>query len=322
MTTTSEIFQFSAEDEAVHRPGPDRWWQESIAIHWCDPAQRVGGMHRIGHEPGQKDGGLIAHNLGVFGGEQRFRHNVTSPLSGQLDDRYFGDAAHNWRFDDGVGRLSLRTEDCEVDLHVENLYPITDFFPRGNSSLTDEFAAHHYETSGVATGTARIGNATYDINGYCHRDHSWGIRRWADALAAHRWVSGVLGRDLCFGSVAWLAPDGSLAAAGYVVRDGEVSIAERADVVVWTEIDATSHRGGELLLVVDGEELRFTCRAMDGWLNEHHGTIWLDKLCLVEHAGRTGYCDFETSENARMGRGPVYVCAGAAMTNGLTSRTP
>jgi hypothetical protein len=316
---TTAVFPFTDADEARHPVGPDPWWQESIAIHWFDPARRVGGVHRIGHEPGQ-EGGIIAHHAGVFDARSRYRRNITAPMSGELDARWYGDRSHGFSVADGSPHLWFATDECEVDIRVENLYPLTDFFPRGNASLNDDFAPHHYETSGVVRGTCRIGSTTHEVQGYCHRDHSWGIRRWSGVLAAHRWVSGVIGEDLCFGSITWLGVDGTLSRGGYVVRDGEVKVADTADIVVWGEIDGISHRGGELVLTFGTDELRFTCRALDGFLNEHHGVAWLDKLCAVEHQGRSGYCDFETSDNVRMGSAPIYVCLGAATDDGLAAR--
>ena len=31
--------QYTPEDEGNHAPGPDPWWQESVFVHWYDPAQ-------------------------------------------------------------------------------------------------------------------------------------------------------------------------------------------------------------------------------------------------------------------------------------------
>jgi hypothetical protein len=319
MTAADVLHQFTADDEARHPAGPDPWWQESIAIHWFDAAAGAGGMHRIGHEPGQ-EGGQIAHHHGVFDQRQRWRHNGRSPMTGQLSDAWFGDGDVTWTHDSDAGRLRVTTSDCELDLAVEDLYPLTDFFPRGNASLSDEFAAHHYESSGQVHGTARLGSATHEINGFCHRDHSWGVRKWNGALAVHRWVSGVIGPDLAFGSITWLGPDGTLSRGGYVVEDGNVRLADSADVVTWLEADGMTHRGGELVLTFGSEERRFVCTALDGWLNEHHDVAWVDELCAVEHQGRSGYCDFEISNNARMGSAPVHVSLRAVDSNGLAAR--
>jgi hypothetical protein len=107
---------------------------------------------------------------------------------------------------------------------------------------------------------------------------------------------------------------------GYVVRDGEVRIADAADVVVWLEADGVTHRGGELTLTFGDDRLLFTCQAVDGWVNEHHGVVWIDELCTVEHAGRVGYADFEVSHNPRMGSAPVRIFLRAGDTNGLVPR--
>ena len=320
MTVNAEdIHQFTAADEGRHRASDDPWWQESIAFHWYDAAARVGGMHRIGHEPGQ-DGGVIAHHHGVLDPHNRWRQGERRPMAGELDPGWFGDAAASWSVIDGHPTFRIDTPECGLDLVVDNLYALTDFFPKGNKALNDEFAAHHYETSGRVRGTARVGDREYEIDGFSHRDHSWGVRTWNNAIASHRWISGVIDEDLAFGSVIWNAPDGSLARGGYIVRDGEVLMADSTDVVTWLEVDGLTHRGGELVLTFGAEELRFTCHAVDGWLNEHHGVAWVDTLCEVSHDGRTGYCDFEISNNARLGTAPVRLVIGAAATDGLSAR--
>jgi hypothetical protein len=107
---------------------------------------------------------------------------------------------------------------------------------------------------------------------------------------------------------------------GYIVRDGEVRIADAADIVVWLEADGATHRGGELRLTFGAEELCFTCRAIDGWVNEHHDVVWVDELCTVDHEGRQGYADFEVSHNARMGSAPLRIAVRAGREDGLVRR--
>ena len=228
-------------------------------------------------------------------------------MTNELSDAWFGDASASWTGDEAGPRFRFETEAVELDLRYTDLYPLTDFMPRGSAALTEEFAPHHYESSSRVVGTARVGDATYDIDGFGHRDHSWGVRRWDDALAVHRWVCGVIEPDLAFGSITWLAPGSPLVGGGYVVRDGEVRIADATDVVVWLEADGVTHRGGELALTFGEERLVFTCHATDGWVNRHHDVVWIDELCTVEHNGRTGYADFEVSHNPRMGTAPLSV---------------
>ena len=46
----------SLADEHPQTPAADVGWQESIALVWFDPAQGIGGIHRIGQEPNYQGG--------------------------------------------------------------------------------------------------------------------------------------------------------------------------------------------------------------------------------------------------------------------------
>jgi len=50
------IANYSFDDEAMHAPGEEQNWQESVAMWWFDVDTRMGGFMRIGHEP-RMDGG-------------------------------------------------------------------------------------------------------------------------------------------------------------------------------------------------------------------------------------------------------------------------
>jgi hypothetical protein len=312
---------FEAADELPHPPGDDPWWQESVFIHWFDGAAGVGGVHRIGHEPNQ-GGGQANVECGVISESgTRFRRMAPDlPLEEHEGASGFaaGDG-HLFSFE-GPPHLRVREEGCQLDLDVHDFYPRTDFYPRDIGTLGSDFAPHHFETSGRVTGTVVLDGRTYDIDGLCHRDHSWGIRRW-DTLLNHRWVSGSVGPQLCFGSTVWHGSDGSLATVGYVVRDGEITYADDVDVVVFLEPDGISHRGGTVTwYLAGGEELRVDCELVDGVLNQHHGVAWIDGICRVRHDGRQGSCDLEISTNPRNGSGPVTLALKAVADDGLTTR--
>jgi hypothetical protein len=308
---------YEDRDELPHDPGSDPAWQESVFLHWYDPKVGVGGVHRIGHEV---SAGLTAVWCGVVSRDGvRFRRNqvVSYRPEDRLPDGFAAGPGQRMTFDPQP-RLSVREEGCELDLLVSDLYPRTDFFPK-DSSVTTEFAAHHFEASSRITGTAVLGGTTYEIDGFGHRDHSWGVRRW-DTLLSHRWVSGTFGPALSFGSIAWHAIDGTLLTVGYLVRDGEVSYAD-VDIVVHMESDALTHRGGEITWrTADGESLTLTPQAVDGVLSMHRGVACVDALCEVEYDGMIGACDFEISTNPRGGGGPVHTVLRAVAEDGLTKR--
>jgi hypothetical protein len=100
-----EPVHYADEDELPHRPGPDPWWQESVFLHWYDAGHRVGGIHRIGHEPGQ---GIVALSCAVFGPGVRFRRNSAAPLPEETNGAGFGAGGHRFWFD-GAHRLRVTT---------------------------------------------------------------------------------------------------------------------------------------------------------------------------------------------------------------------
>jgi hypothetical protein len=309
--------QYDDHDEAPHDPGPDPAWQESVFLHWFDPKVGIGGIHRIGHEPAA---GVTALWCGVVAEDgTRFRRSGTVPYRGEdrLVDGFAAGPGQQLTFDPRP-RLRVKEDGCELDLLVTDFYPRTDFFP-SEGTISEDFAGHHYEASGRVTGIAVVAGKTYEIDGFGHRDHSWGPRRW-DTLLTHRWVSGTFGPMLSFGSVAWHGTDGSLLRVGYLVRDGEIAYAD-VDVVVHMEADGMTHRGGEVTWrTADGGVLTLRPRAVDGVLSEHRGVACVDTLCRVEHDGMVGACDFEISTNPRNGRGPVLTALLAVAEDGLTKR--
>lgn len=306
---------YGSEDEGNHPPGPDPWWQESVFVHWYDAAQGVGGVHRIGHEP-HAGAGEAALCCFVFDKQSRFRRVERVGLLAPHTPRGFRAAGSAWDIEDGSPRLRIEEEGLSLDVRISDFYPLTDFFPSGGSMVSD-FAKHHYETSGRLVGTAVIEGRRYEVDALCHRDHSWGPRRW-DTLLSHRWVSGSIGPELSFGSMAWHASDDSVVRIGYVVRDGDLILARNVDVVAHMEVDALTHRGGEVHWeLADGSSLRATCTVVNGVVTGNHGVVWVDSLCeVVLDDGRTGFCDFELSTNPRAGTRDPGVAMRAALTNG------
>jgi hypothetical protein len=304
-------------------PEPDQWWQDSAFVVWYAEGAGIGGSFRIGHEPNLGNGNATLWFGLVTDNGRRFRRNTINPL-GNDDRRERGFAALGGRYeicyDDRV-RLRVRDDVCTADLEIADFYPRTDFFPKAAGSLVEEFASSHFETSGRITGTVLLDGQTYEADGLCHRDRSWGVRRWGDVLLNHRWLAGTVGPELSFGSIAWNGIDGSLRQFGYVVRDGEVTHAQEVDIVVEMEADGLTCRGGRSTLRFgDGDELIANSRPVDGLLFEQHGLASIDGIGPVSVGGRRGFCDLEISTNPRAGTGPVLTAVRAAHVDGLSSR--
>lgn len=316
---------YQEKDELCHEAeAGDPWWQESVVLTFWDEQAGLGALFRVGHEVGQ---GTTTLWLGaVTDGGDRYRcFRAALPLT---DDDRAGDGVRTAAggvtalLDDGQLRWRVNQPEFECDLAVTDFYPMTNLWHLGAAtSLATEFAPEHWEASGRVTGTVRLGDRRYDIDGLHHRDHSWGTRKW-DTIRTHRWVAGTTGPGLSFMGLSWLARDGSLVTEGYVNRDGQTDKARNLDIVAYVDIDGVSCRGGRLRMELeDGTEVAFEAEAVDGILNQHRNVACVDTLSRVRLAdGRTGFCDFETTQNSRGGNEPVSVAVGAVMDDGLARR--
>jgi len=312
--------EYAYEDEGTHPDNGHEWWQESVFLHWFDRDRGVGGVHRLGHEP-NRDGGRNALQCGVFttDGTRYRRDDYQLPIATPQSPRGFRSGGSTWNVDGSGPRLEVHEPGLDLELDISNFYPLTSFFP-AKGSLVDDFAKNHYETSGRVTGTVVLDGRRFEVDGLCHRDHSWGTRL-PSTLLSHRWVSGTFGPRLSFGSVMWHAIDGSFVKTGYVVRDGEVTLARDMDVVVWLEMDGLTGRGAEATWYLEtGEELHLVARAIDGYVCHKHNVFYVDTLCVVEHDGQIGYCDVEMSNNARAGTADVTLALAANITDGISKR--
>ncbi|BCO49797.1 hypothetical protein MINTM019_02280 [Mycobacterium paraintracellulare] len=316
--------QYSYDDEGSHEPvSDDPDWQESVFVHWYDRAAGIGGVSRIGHEPNRPDGGRSALHCFVATTEGiRFRRNdFQLPFEPAASPRGFRSGGSEWHVDAGAPRLVINEPGVHVDLRMDNFYPLTDFFPP-KGSMTEDFAKDHYETSGRIRGSARIDGRSFDVDGMYHRDHSWGLRKTM-TLKSHRWISGTFGPDLSFGSIIWHAADESMVRVGYLVRDGEVNYAADVDAVTFLEPDGLTHRGGEVRWwMPDGDVFELRAEPVDAVVAHLHNAYYVDSICDVRLPGadRWGICDFEISNNARLGTAPVGTSINAALASGLTKR--
>lgn len=317
--------QYDYDDEGSHHPSADAPdWQESVFVHWYDRDAGVGGVSRIGHEPNRPGGGASALQCFVATADGvRFRRNdYQLPLEDPASERGFRAGGSHWHVDKGRPQLVIDEPGLAADLVMDNFYPLTDFFPP-TSSMAQDFAADHYETSGRIRGNVRIDGRSYEVDGMYHRDHSWGLRKIM-MLKSHRWISGTFGPDLSFGSILWHASDESLVKVGYLVRDGQIDHAADVDALAYLEPDGLTHRGGEVRWTMPtGETLEMRAELMDAVVAQLHNVYYIDAICDVRHPddGRLGMCDFEISNNARMGTGAVGTAIGATLQDGLSRRT-
>ncbi|HEV8625719.1 MAG TPA: hypothetical protein VG034_14765 [Acidimicrobiia bacterium] len=298
----------------------DRLWQESMFVAWYDLEHGIGGAHRVGHEVGKGTANLWS---GIVTGKGlRWRRRAQAVLLDAADrtEHRFGCGSTAFLAGEHLG-LEVRDEDVEADLELDSFYAPTSVWNSAEShTVAATIAPAHAEASGRVRGTVRIAGSAYDVDGFFHRDHSWGIRDWA-TIVSHRWVVGTFGPDLSFSSLILQGPDHRYIRGGAVVRHGEVTPADDVDIVVFGEADGASHRGGEVTFSLPDEEtLHLRCEAIDGLLFDHEGFLTVETLCRVTLDGRDepGICDFEMSNGVR--NVAVAHAFRATATDGLSTR--
>lgn len=305
--------------ERRHESDGTEWWQESVAISWRDATAGIGGILRIGHEPNHQGGIAVVTGGVVRADGTSFRRNAVNAL-GPADLLADGFGAQDGRYRhtyDAALRLEVDDGPLQLDLAVEDFYARTDFFPKDAGSLVDEIASNHFEASGRITGRVMLDGQEVEVDGLCHRDHSWGLRHW-DTILNHRWCPVTFGPDLSLGSIVWHASNGSIGRFGYVVRDGVVELTDDVEILVLMEADGVSFRRGTMEMgLPDGQRWVVEAEPMEALVSDHHGVIWLDGVGEARLDGRVGFCDLEVSNNPRAGRAPLTATLRAVAGEGL-----
>jgi len=333
--------RYGDEDDRPHEPGPGPDWQESYVFAWWDDDAGIGGFFRTGHEAGRGTGSALVGLVTTDG--LRYRRNLEDlTLSGEARGAgLFGvaDGAYAVRFGKGTRRFEIHDGDCDLALDVADFYPMYNYYAvTSGQEVGRQVGSDHYQVAGTVKGTVRLAGREFAVDGLCHRDHSWGDRKWS-AVLAHRWLAGTFGPDLSFSLVTTLLPGGHpggrgasprhvrrepphMVRMGFVVREGEVLTVADSDVAVLIEPDGTSHRGGSGTgLLPGGDVLRLDVEVIDGIL------ITIRNLAVVEGIGRVtcgervGFCDLEASNNPRQGTDPPPRCVRAISEDGVSQRS-
>lgn len=310
---------YPASDEALHPPGAEPNWQESVAMCWYDLAADVGGFLRIGHEP-VLDGG----NMTLWGFVHSPHHaycrseqftkrpddvDVTGMGAGGVARYDVVGTATRWQLNDGG---------TSCDLTVEPLHDPVGLWPMAPEDQTRHIAAHHFEVANRITGTVAIEGREYRIDGKAHRDHSWGPRDWGLARV-HRWMNGVFDDGLSFCLLTVNMGTAATGHFGYVIRDGVLHHSTDVDIVVHMEPDGATHRGGwGRIVLANDEEMTFVAEPLcKGFYGYKRGAAMFESPCRIRYGDRIGVGDLEISENSRLGTSDLVTLINAHPSDGV-----
>jgi len=314
---------FPARDELPHEIGDHPFWQESVFFTWGDVERGVFGYHRIGQEANANGGKGFVTSWNGIATRDGLRYCRYLLATMRPEDRhakgFLATDVFKMDYEDGKTRWRISDADCAMDLTATDFTPRFDLY-RDGGTVVNDYAQGHIEVAGPVNGTLRLGKEHYDIDGLVYRDHSWG-KRIRGTMLSHRWIAGTVGPELTFNATSWHGTDGTLMTYGIACRNGEVAYAREVDIVVHMEIDAYTHRGGILRMVLDdGDVIEIHPKIVDGFLTEHHQSAVIDAMCEVTWNGKKGFCDLEITTNPRGGERPVSALVRATKTQGLSNR--
>jgi hypothetical protein len=93
----------------------------------------------------------------------------------------------------------------------------------------EEFAKGHYEQLVTATGSIRVGDEEFAINGFGLRDHSWGPRFW-QAPWYYRWLTANFGENLGFMASRVAKKDSAGSRGGFVWDNGQIHLCDDVQI--------------------------------------------------------------------------------------------
>jgi hypothetical protein len=174
--------RFRAEDNSLHLPSADPYWNESAFFAVIVPELNIDGFVYVWHRPNMR---LSASGVALW-----------NDVGSHTDDCLYYDFTHlqamepgsdmfNFSLDGGLairceepGRayaITYRGDGCELDLvwrGVIDPQPLHFVENEGPQAWGDQ----HYEQAGRLTGVVTIEGESIEINCLNMRDHSWGSR--------------------------------------------------------------------------------------------------------------------------------------------------
>jgi len=220
----------------MHELGPEPNFNESMYFNAFDPTTRLGGFFRLGNRANEGSGemticiylpdGRVAFMFGrphvttndAFDAAG-MRFQVITPFEELLVD-YEGDVV---LLDDPLEMADPRQAftsnphtSCEVHLVYRGASAMFGGEPdQPTERPGEEFARGHYEQLVAASGTVRVGDERFDLDGFGLRDHSWGPRYW-QAPWYYRWLTANFGADFGFMGSRVARRDGPGGRGGFV----------------------------------------------------------------------------------------------------------
>jgi len=167
----------TGKDEYLHPPKKIPLWRDSYYFNVMDPQNKVFSVSTMGYMPFESD----SHYFSVlYVDDKLYTHINYQKLKNERDykedpsDGYQSFTLlkefHDWK-------IELKKRNFQMDYLWRGRFPVYEY--PGGWQVPGVLEQQHYEQSGLVEGkiTFKDGNMRR-INGFGHRDHSWGLRAW------------------------------------------------------------------------------------------------------------------------------------------------
>lgn len=257
--------KLNPEDEYMHPPTAAENFNESMYFNIYDPAQRIGGWFRIGNRVNEgyaemtnclylPDGSVafmfqrprISSNDAFAAGGMRF--DVVEPYR-ELTVSYRGEVLvlkhPGDMIDPGRAFKTNPKLPCSVDIRYRGVSPMYggepvhgDGSPWRDNPNTGLYVGH-YEQHIAGTGTLRVGDQVWHLDGLGLRDHSWGPRYWQN-VHFYRWLPMNFSADFAIMCLNKTLGDGTRLVGGMVLTEGRYDLIR--DARIESEWDANYYQ--------------------------------------------------------------------------------
>jgi len=243
-------------DEYMHELTEEENFNESMYFNVVDPSSGVGGFFRLGNRPNERKGEMtvclyLPHNRVGFMFQRPevtsneafdaagLKFTVVEPFE-KLTVEYRGKVV---LLDDPLQLSDPKkafTENPYAEASVDLTYTrVSDMFggepDEPHEKPGEEFAKGHYEQLIAGTGSIRVGDEEWAIDGFGLRDHSWGPRYW-QAPWYYRWLTANAGPDFGFMASRVARRDSEGTRGGFVWEDGKLHLCDHCKITTtWTD---------------------------------------------------------------------------------------
>ncbi|NPU82956.1 MAG: hypothetical protein HPY65_00590 [Syntrophaceae bacterium] len=248
------MWKLEPSDEYMHPVEEAKNFNESMYFNVFDAEKKVGGFFRIGNRPNE---GYAETTICLYlpDGSVAFMFNRPKIVGNEAFDAggMKFEALEPFKklsitYDGKVLLLSNPLEmnnpkkafaenpylDCSVRLEYIGLSPMFGGEPMEEKKLSEHaemvnFARRHYEQHVAGKGDIRIGDRSWQIDGFGVRDHSWGPRYW-QSIWYYRWMTANFGADFGFMISLIAMRDGTKVRSGMVFTEGRYDLIKDNDI--------------------------------------------------------------------------------------------